>query len=153
MTPWLPWEERFWRNIDKGSSPDACWLWMGSKSKGYGTLRVHGKSRRVHRLALELAGRQLDQNLTVDHLCRHRSCVNPAHLEQVTSRENTMRGEGQAVQNLRKTECPKGHPYSGSNLYVRPEGHRDCRRCHADYQAERARRRRFERVQQMEMFG
>ena len=29
-----------------------------------------------------------------DHLCRNTACVNPAHLEIVTSRENTLGGIG-----------------------------------------------------------
>jgi hypothetical protein len=31
-------------------------------------------------------------NREIDHLCRVRSCVNPAHLEVVTNRENCRRG-------------------------------------------------------------
>ena len=26
-------------------------------------------------------------------------------------------------------DCPKGHPYSGSNLYTHPTGYRLCRAC------------------------
>lgn len=37
--------------------------------------------------------------------------------------------------NRNKTHCPKGHPYSGRNLYVSPNGRRrTCRRCRADRQ-------------------
>lgn len=32
---------------------------------------------------------------------------------------------------LAKTTCPKGHPYAGSNLYINPRGHRECRACRA----------------------
>lgn len=31
--------------------------------------------------------------------------------------------------NRHKTECPQGHPYSGDNLYVAPNGWRYCRTC------------------------
>lgn len=33
------------------------------------------------------------------------------------------------MSNRDKTHCPKGHPYSGDNLYVRPNGKRECRQC------------------------
>lgn len=39
-------------------------------------------------------------------------------------------GEAVPVPNAAKICCPKGHPYSGENLYVRPDGGRDCRECH-----------------------
>lgn len=28
-----------------------------------------------------------------------------------------------------KTHCPKGHPYSGENLYINPQGQRICKTC------------------------
>ena len=28
-----------------------------------------------------------------------------------------------------RTHCPKGHPYSGKNLYINPRGARCCREC------------------------
>lgn len=35
-----------------------------------------------------------------------------------------------AALNRAKTHCPQGHPYSGDNLYVHPDGrHRACRTC------------------------
>jgi len=32
-------------------------------------------------------------------------------------------------QNVIKSHCPKGHPYSGDNLYIDPKGNRRCRAC------------------------
>ena len=79
----------------------------------------------AHRVAYELQVGPIPVGLQLDHLCRVRSCVNPAHLEPVTSAENTRRG-------LRamKTHCPQGHPYAGENLLIRPTGQRRCRTCH-----------------------
>lgn len=34
--------------------------------------------------------------------------------------------------NKDKTHCPKGHPYSGDNLYVTSEGGRKCKQCKKD---------------------
>lgn len=104
-----------------------CWIWTGAISNtGYGNVSIGNiagkqKTRNVHRLIYELEVGPIKQGLTIDHLCRNRWCVNPVHLEPVTYRENSMRGIGPqmlANRNLIKTHCPKGHPYSGDNLYV-----------------------------------
>ena len=34
--------------------------------------------------------------------------------------------------NLAKTHCPKGHVYSGENLYTTPDGRRVCRECNRE---------------------
>jgi hypothetical protein len=39
-----------------------------------------------------------------------------------------------------RTHCPRGHPYEGENLYVRPNGGRKCRTCNRDAERERHRR-------------
>lgn len=44
-----------------------------------------------------------------------------------------------AIKNKAKTHCPKGHAYSGENLYINPRGARVCRKCINDYK--RAKRR------------
>ena len=67
--------------------------------------------------------------LQIDHLCRVRCCVNPAHLEPVTPRENTLRGVGVTAKNAAKTHCSKGHPLSDENLLVLASGRRVCRAC------------------------
>jgi hypothetical protein len=40
-----------------------------------------------------------------------------------------LRGEGIAAKEARQTNCKNGHPLSGSNLYVYPDGRRGCRFC------------------------
>jgi len=71
--------------------------------------------------------------LEIDHLCRNRKCCNPKHLEAVTRSENARRGingERLAAVNHAKTHCPKGHVYSGENLYTRNDKpSRDCNTC------------------------
>lgn len=80
-----------------------CHLWTGStNSSGYGQLSSGGKTVRgnprlvlVHRVAFELARGPVPEGLVLDHLCRCRTCCNPAHLEPVTPLENTRRGDNQ----------------------------------------------------------
>lgn len=112
-----------------------CWLWIAYIDKhGYGKFNIseHGRNRNVlaHRYVFELVRGPIPPGLQTDHLCKTRSCVNPAHLELVTSAVNNRRGLNH---NRLKTHCQRGHPYSGDNLYLRPDGlGRDCKACRAD---------------------
>ncbi len=47
----------------------------------------------AHRVAYQLMIGQIGQGLVLDHLCKNRRCCNPEHLEPVTIRENTLRGD------------------------------------------------------------
>jgi hypothetical protein len=67
--------------------------------------------------------------MSLDHLCRNRACVNPAHMEPVTNKVNIMRGAGVGAMCALKTTCLRGHPLSGDNLRTRPDGERACRTC------------------------
>lgn len=119
-------EERFWGWVDYTES---CWLWTGAKTPdGYGVASWDGRSARAHRVAYELKVGPIPAGLTIDHLCRVRHCVNPAHLEVVTGRENILRGTGPAALAVRKTHCPQGHPYDAANTHVY-KGTRRCRIC------------------------
>lgn len=123
--PKLP--ARFWskvRVLDNG-----CWEWTGTVARyGYGDYWHNGKVQRAHRVAYEaLVGPITDE--TLDHLCRHRPCVNPSHLEPVSNVENVMRGDSPAARNARKTECVRGHLLSAPNGYRRSGGRRGCRAC------------------------
>ncbi len=107
---------------------DGCWVWKNNiKSNGYGSIWMDGRSRGVHRVAYEIAVGPIPTGLQIDHLCRVRACMNPSHLEAVTSKENIRRGNTAQWQRD-KTHCPSGHPYSGDNLYVHG-GKRYCRSC------------------------
>lgn len=110
-----------------------CWLWTGTVNPGgYGCVGFHKKTRGAHKVSYLLKHGTIPDGMDLDHLCRVRSCVNPDHLEPVTRSENLRRGEAGdnlARAALSKTHCPAGHPYSGTNLYICPRGHRDCVTC------------------------
>lgn len=112
-------------------SPSGCWLWMGSvfQNSGYGRIKVSGRTMVAHRFAYEVLRGPIPGGLTLDHLCRVRRCVNPDHLEPVTPRVNVLRGETITARNAGKTQCDRGHPLAGANLFVRKDGRRRCREC------------------------
>lgn len=116
----------FWSKVPTGLSDEECWPWQGAfHHNGYGRF---GKFR-AHRASYEHFVGPIPTGLTIDHLCRNRACVNPAHMEPVTAVENMMRGNAPAAINSRKTHCIRGHALSGENLYVKPDGRRECREC------------------------
>lgn len=119
------------RRIDKTPT---CWLWTSHiRSDGYGTFtqRVDGRitPQYPHRLMYETTVGPIPDGYQIDHLCRVRHCVNPAHLEAVPPRENYLRGIGATAVNARKTECIHGHAFTPENTYHRPTGGRSCREC------------------------
>jgi len=119
-------QARFWSKVEK---TETCWLWTKHKMpNGYARFWVDGIQVYAHRFSFALMHGQIAEGLTVDHACRVRHCVNPSHLEVVTRRENVLRGVGITAKRARKTHCPQGHPYSGSNLYQIGR-HRQCRTC------------------------
>lgn len=116
-------EERFWQKVDCREA-DECWEWKAAKyTNGYGIIRDGSKIRSAHRLSYALAHGEIPEGLVIDHLCLNKGCVNPAHLEAVTHRENTLR----YTQTI--TACPKGHEYDEANTYIDRNGARVCRKC------------------------
>lgn len=107
-----------------------CWVWVKTikSDTGYGVLRIDNQTHYAHRLYYERNVGPIPDGLVIDHLCRRRSCVNPDHMEPVTSGENVLRGESAAARSARKTHCKHGHPLSGENLYAY-KGKRHCREC------------------------
>lgn len=69
-----------------------CWIWQGAPGlNGYGRMSVGDVLQYVHRLSYAQHVGPIPDGLTIDHLCRVRLCINPAHLEPVTREENTRR--------------------------------------------------------------
>lgn len=145
--------DRFWAKVNKnGPLPEQrpelgpCWVWTGATmGSGYGHFRMNGSGHGAHRIAYELSGGVIPDGLELDHLChpgdgscpratcRHILCVNPAHLDPVTSIVNMKRGATFIAANVAKTHCPAGHEYTPENTRIRigPSGNenRSCKQC------------------------
>lgn len=124
------------------TNENGCWVWQGSLNpKGYGSCRLGKRTALAHRASYMVFVGPIPDGLTIDHLCRNRSCINPAHLEAVTHRENLLRGHTVTAANAAKTHCVHGHEFTPENTYLGPTGSRACRVCRSAN-----RRRHFERT-------
>ena len=125
--------ERFWAKVNKeGPIPSyapklgSCWIWTaGLDDAGYGRYELDGWNQKAYHV---LNGHP-PTGMQVDHLCRVRSCIRPEHLEFVTPRTNTLRGNAPAARHAVATHCPSGHPYDLFNTRWTPEGYRKCHEC------------------------
>jgi hypothetical protein len=110
---------------------NGCWLWTGQlEATGYVSVCIEYKRQKAHRWFYEQLVSPIPGGLTLDHLCRVRHCVNPAHLEPVTIRENLMRSTSFVAINAKKTHCIRGHELTGENLiYNQITNKRNCRTC------------------------
>ncbi len=135
--------DRFWSRVQPCPT-SGCWLWVGAtKPSGYGTFQVGSSTLTAHRHSFTILASPIPPGLQLDHLCRVRCCVNPAHLEPVTNQENQLRGFSPTGENARKTHCDNGHEYTPENTYWQAGGkHRRCRACgHASDARHRAKKR------------
>lgn len=120
---------------------NGCWLWNKAiHPTGYAMVNRKGRTQVAHRFVYELLVGPIGDGLDLDHrchtedptcpggrTCKHRSCVNPDHMEPVEPLVNHRRGR-RFEQTGARTHCPQGHPYSGWNL-INYGGRRYCRAC------------------------
>lgn len=135
--------ERFFAKIEIGEefNGERCWLYTGTRnSGGYGRFSVNGKQVQAHRFAYEALVGPIPEE-TLDHLCRVRACVNPAHLEPLSMKENALRGFGLPAINARKTTCAEGHALT----WIRTSRNRKWRACKICFRAKERIRDRLSR--------
>ena len=124
-------DARFWAKV-QGGDVTTCWLWVGPiLSDGYGmfftgSLDGWPQNTKAHRYAYMRLRDDIPEGLALDHLCRVRNCVNPWHLEPVTSAVNTKRAA------VLVTHCQRGHAFDEANTGRDRWGWRRCRACTRD---------------------
>lgn len=112
---------RFWRSI-QATSAEGCWSWIGPRnSYGYGRLMESVGKRKckqlmAHRFSYEQVIGQIEEGMTVDHTCRNKSCVNPAHMEIVSRGENSKRSYSKNMNAMRDKTCTMGHKIEEGNI-------------------------------------
>lgn len=154
MTPF--WQERvkerFWQFVLPEPN-SGCWFWMGTAPKGYGRFEIGSRNtgtRRVllaHRVSYEMHIGPITPGCILDHtVCRLPLCVNPRHVTPMTVSAHMAQPDSTASLKRQQTHCVNGHPFSGANLILRPNGERRCRECvnaraKAQYHKHKARRK------------
>ena len=133
---------RFWTKVERVVG--GCWIWTANTAtNGYGRVKIDGISRPAHRVAYEWLVGPVPGGMELDHVrargCTSRACVNPSHLEPVTHRENTLRGDTITSQQAGRTHCPRGHELVEGNLVPSSlkQGRRGCLTCSREKAAER----------------
>jgi len=123
------WMQRF--NSKYIILPNGCWEWQAQihPLTGYAMFWQNGKGVLAHRFSYGFFNGVIPEKLTVDHLCKNRKCVNPAHLDLVTRVENVLRSNNKIAHNKENTHCPLGHEYNHTNTYFTKQGYRHCRKC------------------------
>lgn len=116
----------FYNRITK---TETFWIWNGAKLKsGYGQLRVNGRHILAHRLSWIIENSK-DPDSLILHTCDNRICVNPKHLYDGTSKQNTIDSvDRNRHYEASKTHCQYGHEFSLENTYLY-KNNRKCKKC------------------------
>lgn len=111
-----------------------CIEWTGyCDPYGYGKIHRDHRTQLVHRYHWEKVNGPIPDGLHVLHKCDNPPCYNLEHLYLGNDLDNAKdRAERGRHHSSKKTHCPQGHEYSGSNLYISPNGKRSCRLCGRD---------------------
>lgn len=103
---------------------------------GYSTVYVKGAgTREVHPLVAAAFLGAIPPGMQVRHMNGQKDDNRLANLCIGTPKQNVadaiQAGTHGAAVNASKTKCSQGHLYTESNIYVSPDGSRQCRECRA----------------------
>ncbi|WP_369811150.1 HNH endonuclease signature motif containing protein [Hymenobacter mellowenesis] len=134
-------EERFWEKVV--IRQEGCWKWLAATTKGgYGRFKVGKFLAMAHKVSYQFINGPIPEGLLVRHTCDNPTCVNPAHLELGTQKDNMqdriIRGRNPS---LLKTHCKQGHLFSPENTYKDPDGTRRCKTCQKVCEAKSAQKK------------
>lgn len=116
---------------------NGCWIWTAARNPGNGYGRFYGAkadpshpSTVAHRVAYEHYTGPIPDGMEIDHVCRIRACVNPAHLEPVSRLENVHRANAA----LSLDRCKNNHALTPDNAYYPNSntGRPKCRECNRE---------------------
>lgn len=111
---------------------------------GYGVINLGSGlgNEYVHRFAWKNFIGPIPKGFDVGHICHdqdfakglcaggpscwHRLCCNPFDCLTLQTRATNLAG---GAGHGNETHCPHRHPYSGKNLFVTKDGHRQCKIC------------------------
>lgn len=127
-------KERFLKFVHPDQNT-GCWLWSGAKFKsGYGKFNVSingfKKTWRAHRFSWLVHDKELIEGMDLCHSCDNRMCVNPNHLWLGTRKQNLLDCKNKNRNPVwNKTHCKYGHEFTKENIFLRPDGFRECLTC------------------------
>lgn len=123
---------------------NGCWVWRAARNSDcYGVFDTVS----AHRVSYLWFVGEIPEGWQVDHLCRHRWCVNPAHLEAVTRSVNLLRRNAKA--NRAAGFCKRGHAWTPENITTWNRGAgrplvEACATCRRDQASARHKRNKVE---------
>jgi hypothetical protein len=122
--PSLPPE--FWENFTCPKRATSCWPWRGThESTGY----VRFRGRPAHRVVYEALVGPIPEGLVIDHLCHNKLCMNPEHLEAVTSVENLNRRRSHPTRKELRDDDRRGLSYNEWRPRTKPRHRPACLFC------------------------
>lgn len=135
---------RFRAKYVKTRTGARCWVWKKPQLNGYAKFCFDGQVHQAARVAWAIHRGPVPPGLSIDHLCRNPSCVNPGHLEMVTLGENLRRVPSSPSTIIRESgRCKRGHDMALPDAwrYNASNGKRCCRLCQLERVREGHRRR------------
>ena len=135
--------DRFWTLVRKAN--EGCWLWTGSSTgpqrARYGNLQFNGSIQKAHRVSWQISNGPIPVGMRVLHRCDVPLCVRPDHLFLGTLSDNArdcyLKNRSPIFEAIRvrarqqqaQKRCKRRHLLNASNVYVRPDNGRQCRKC------------------------